>query len=57
MCQVEGKACAIYRDVDTSLDRYYIGTIDKLDDKQAVITATMDGIIVSCNQNTEELFG
>eukprot|EP00027_Filamoeba_sp_ATCC50430_P011920 CAMPEP_0168565058 /NCGR_PEP_ID=MMETSP0413-20121227/13601_1 /TAXON_ID=136452 /ORGANISM="Filamoeba nolandi, Strain NC-AS-23-1" /LENGTH=717 /DNA_ID=CAMNT_0008596821 /DNA_START=116 /DNA_END=2266 /DNA_ORIENTATION=+ len=35
----------------------FIGMIDKLEDKSGSITINTNGIIVSCNQNVEELFG
>jgi PAS domain S-box-containing protein len=31
--------------------------IDKMEDKSASITINTTGVIVSCNQNVEELFG
>jgi hypothetical protein len=31
--------------------QYFVGTIDQLESKQAIITATLDGKIISCNQN------
>lgn len=35
----------------------FIGMIDKMEDKSASVTINITGIIVSCNQNVEELFG
>jgi len=37
--------------------RFYIATIDKLEDRAAVVTASLEGVIISCNQNCEEIFG
>jgi len=38
-------------------DTIFIGMIDKMEDKSASITINTTGVIVSCNQNVEELFG
>jgi len=38
-------------------DTIFIGMIDKMEDKSASVTINTTGIIVSCNQNVEELFG
>jgi len=38
-------------------DCIFVGMIDKLEDKSATITIKLDGTVVSCNHNIEELFG
>lgn len=35
----------------------FIGMIDRVEDKSALVTISADGTVVNCNQNIEELFG
>ncbi len=35
----------------------FIGMIDRLEDKSVSVTIAANGIVISCNQNIEELFG
>ncbi|PRP75216.1 hypothetical protein PROFUN_15926 [Planoprotostelium fungivorum] len=43
--------------VGEGADCIFVGMIDKLEDKSATITIKVDGTVVSCNHNIEELFG
>lgn len=43
--------------VGSGEDVIFIGVIDKLEDQSAQVTINAQGIIISCNQNVQELFG
>lgn len=44
-------------EVGTGEEKVFIGVIDKLEDQSAQVTINSQGVIISCNQNVQELFG